>query len=111
MEIQQQTHGAVAVFKPQGPVTQADADGLRMKLLSARTTHLGRFVLDVSAVAYVDGGSLEALLDVTEELEKNGQVLKLCGANDVFREVLELTGLATAFEHFDDVNSAVRSFL
>ena len=27
------------------------------------------------------------------------------------REVLELTDLASMFEHFDDVNSGVRSFL
>ena len=32
-------------------------------------------------------------------------------ANDTLREVLDLTGLSASFECYDDVNSAVRSFL
>jgi hypothetical protein len=35
----------------------------------------------------------------------------MCGANDTLREVLQLTGLTASFEYYDDVNSAVRSFL
>jgi len=38
-------------------------------------------------------------------------MLKLCASNKTLREVLNLTGLSPLFEHFDDVNTAVRSFL
>ncbi len=48
---------------------------------------------------------------MADDLAQGGQALKLCGANEVFREVLELTELTSVFEHFVDVNSAVRSFL
>ena len=44
-------------------------------------------------------------------MSQSGQTLKICGANDTVREVLELTNLAALFEHFEDVNGAVRSFL
>ncbi len=35
----------------------------------------------------------------------------MAGANDTLREVFEITDLAGCFEHFADVNTAVRSFL
>lgn len=111
MDIQQHRHGAVTSVKPHGPLTVADAGTLREQLLDVRSRSLGRLVLDVSAMPFIDSAGLEALLDVTDELAKSGQALKLCGKNDLLREVLELTDLASHFEHFEDVNSAVRSFL
>ena len=111
MKIQQQMHGAVTVLKPVGPVTQVDADSLRDLLLEVRGRSLGRLVLDASAMPFVDSRGLEVLLEVNSELEESGQALKLCGLNEVVREVLELTDLASLFELFEDVNSAVRSFL
>jgi len=50
-------------------------------------------------------------MDVSDELSKGGQVLRICAANKTVREVLELTDLASHFDHFDDANAAVRSFL
>ena len=111
MEIQQQMHGAVASLKPLGPLTGEDAEHLKRKLLEVRARNLGRLVLDLSGVPFVDGLALEVLLATTEELAKSGQALKVCGENEVLREVLELTDLASRFEHFEDVKSAVRSFM
>jgi anti-anti-sigma regulatory factor len=51
------------------------------------------------------------LVELTEELGKSGQALRLCSANKTVREVLELTELTPLFEHFEDANTAVRSFL
>jgi anti-anti-sigma factor len=59
----------------------------------------------------VDSKALEVLLDATERLADSGQALRLCGANETVREVLDLTDLSRFFEHYQDVNSAVRSFL
>ncbi len=111
MEIAQHHHGAVAVLQPTGPLTHEDADELKSRMLEVRRSSLGRLVLDASTIAYVDSRGLEVLVEVAEELAQSGQALKLCGANEVFREVLELTELASVFEHFADTNSAVRSFL
>ena len=70
-----------------------------------------RVVVDLSAVPYLDSKGLEALVEVTEEMGRSGQALRMCGANKTVREVLELTDLASHFEHFQDANTAVRSFL
>ncbi len=84
---------------------------LKKKLMATLGASLGRFVLDMSAIPYVDSKGLEALVEVTEEMSRSGQALRLCAPNKTVREVLELTDLASQFDHFEDTNTAVRSFL
>ena len=111
MNIQQQRHGAVTVLKLEGALTSNDAADFKSRLLKAQRESLGRLVLDASAIPLIDSKGLETLVEVTQVMEQSGKALKLCAANETVREVLELTGLAGMFEHFEDVNAAVRSFL
>ena len=111
MRISEQRSGAVTVLKPEGPILEADAAALREKLMATLSASLGRFVVDMSAVPYLDSKGLEALVEVTEEMGRSGQALRLCAPNKTVREVLELTDLSSTFDHFEDTNTAVRSFL
>lgn len=111
MEIDERQHGAVTVLRPRGPILEGDADGLVGRSREAWEASLGRFVLDASEVAYVDSRGLEALVEVTEMLSASGHALKLCGATETLRETLALTGLSGEFEHYEDVQVAVRSFV
>lgn len=111
MEILEQTSGAVKVLRPRGPLAQGDADQFGERALAAIRAALGRIVVDVSAVQYVDSRGLEVLAELTEELGEGGSALKLCGTNETVREALDLTDLASLMEHYEDVTTAVRSFL
>ncbi len=111
MEIQQTNHGAVTVLKPIGPLCEEDADAVKTQTIEASARNLGRVVLDASAVPYIDSRGLEVLVEMAEALSQGGQALKLSGANEVLREVVELTDVAPLLEQFPDVNAAVRSFL
>lgn len=111
MEIQTQYRGAVLVVRPSGPLAGAEAETFKAALEGFVRDNLGRVVIDASALPYVDSKGLESLADTAAELSRSGKGLKLCGANDTLRQVIELTGLSPQFEHFEDANSAVRSFL
>lgn len=111
MEIGSKRQGAVTVVRPEGALLEADADQVRAALLQTASANLGRVVLDMEAIPFVDSRGLEVLVEVSEELSEGGQVLKLCCANKTVREVLELTELSGLFEHFTDATSAARSFL
>ena len=111
MDIQETREGAVTVIKPLGPLVLGDADEFRRRLEDVRQRSLGRFIVDASAIAYVDSNGLEALVGVTDGLAEGGQALRLCSANETVREVLDLTELADQFEFYQDVNTGVRSFL
>jgi anti-sigma B factor antagonist len=111
MEIQEQVKGAVRVLRPRGPLGQADAEQFKSRVMEVLQASLGRLVIDASAIPFVDSRGLEVLVELSEEMSEGGQALKLCGVNDTIREVLALTDLASMFEHYDEVNTAVRSFL
>lgn len=111
MHIDQQRQGAVTVVKPQGPLTEQDAPVLRGRLREVLAESLGRFVLDASAIPFVDSAGLEALVDAGEDMTKSGLSLKLCAVPETLSQVLTLTGLSDLFEQYEDANSAIRSFL
>lgn len=111
MKVLEQQQGAVTVVKPDGALVGADVKDFATALTHAADTNLGRCVVDLSGVPFVDSSGLEALLDATEHLAGGGRALKLCAVNKTIRQVLELTGLVSHFDHYDDVNSAIRSFL
>lgn len=111
MDIQEQRQGAVTVLKPRGPLCAQDADQFKARAMSVIERSLGRFVVDASDIPYVDSRGLEVLKETTDKLADSGRALRLCAANDTLREILEVTDLSQNFEHFSDVNSAVRSFL
>ncbi len=99
------------MLKPHGALISSDAEQFKARLEEARAKSFGRIVVDASSISYVDSTGLETLVDVTEELADSGHALKLCGLNETIRDVLDLTELATLFEYYEDINSAVRSYL
>ena len=111
MKIQETKQGAVTVLKPSGPLIQSDAPDFKVVATRVAEASHGRFVVDLATIPYVDSQGLETLVDVTEQMSKSGQMLKLCSVNKTLREVMNLAGVASLFEHFDDVNTAIRSFL
>lgn len=111
MDLLTQQRGAVMVIKPTGPLTAAEADTFKSKVRGLIRENLGRIVIDASALHFVDSQGLESLADIADELVHTGKGLKLCAANETIQQVIDLTGLSSRFEHFEDANSAVRSFL
>lgn len=111
MEIKQQQQGAVTVIRPDSPLAGDDADQFVRHVQGILGDSHGRFVLDASDIAFVDSRGLEALLQVSEDMAGSGQTPKLSCVNETVRLVLELTELSPMFEYFDEVNTAVRSFL
>ena len=111
MDIDSQQVGAVAVLKPKGPVAGAEADDLKTQLLAAVAGNLGRVVVDASNMPFVDSRGLEVFVEVSDELAQGGRVLKMCSISETLREVMYATDLLSMFEHYEDVHSAVRSFL
>jgi anti-anti-sigma factor len=109
VRITEQQHGKVTVLKPRGAIVGEEADHLGRQIAKTLQETGGTVVLDASGVPCVDSRGLEVLVDVTEQLIRTGQALKIAGANDVLREVLELTELASLFEQFDDVPAALGS--
>ena len=111
MEIDEQKQGAVTVLRPRGALTESEAAVFSSRVRQSIASTLGRVVLDAGAVPFVDSKGLEALVEIAEELADSGLSLRLCGVNETLREVFDLTGTGSLFEHHEDATSAVRSFM
>jgi anti-sigma B factor antagonist len=112
MLIETNRHGAVSVVRPDGPViTEDDATLFRTETFNVLGSTLGRFVVDATEMTFVDSNGLEALVDITNEVAAGGSQLKMCGVSETLREILMLTGISKKFQQYEDVQSAVRSFL
>lgn len=111
MEITETSQGAVQVIKPNGPLVESDAEQFRARALDMNKQSMGRFVVDATDIPFVDSKGLESLVDIGDEIAESGRAMKLCGANETIREVLEITDVNSMFEHYEDVKDAVRSFI
>lgn len=111
MEIHEHRQGAVTIVSPIGPLVETDAPVFRARIEAVAERSLGRLVLDLGSVAYVDSVGLECLMKTAESTGRAGECLKVCRVNDTIREVLDLTDLSPLFEFFSNQSDAVRSFL
>jgi len=99
------------LIQPKGPLIGSDSTQLRVEFDEARIDCMGRIVLDMEQVPYVDSGGLESLMDISDQMAESGKALKMCGVNETVRQVLEVTNLAVLFEYYEDANTATRSYM
>ena len=110
MKIDCQQAGDIAVVHPSGPLAGDDVDRFRAELSTLVRDGQGRVVLDASAIPYADSKGLEALLDATDLSTEVASPLKIVSCTDSLGEALDIMEISAAFEHFDDLDSALRSF-
>lgn len=110
MRIDETQHGQVTVLQPFGPLAGDDSSQLHGRLGAVVNSGCTGIILDASRISFVDSGGLEVLAEATEQLIRSGRVFKLCAANDIVSEVLQLTELHSLFEQFDSTEAALASF-
>ena len=109
MNITEHRQSNAVVLRPAGAVTGEDADRLGQRLAEVLEGSGVRVVVDMASVAFLDSRALEVLVEATEKLIRGGEVLMLVSPNDVVREVLDLTEVASLFEQYDDLEAAIGS--
>lgn len=103
--------GAVDVISGDDPLTADFVSRVLPLLQECAARGQPHVVLDLERVPLLDSAGLEMLLDVQEEFQRRGGVLKLAGRNPLCREILTITGVAKHFEIYAELASAVGSFV
>ena len=103
--------GAIKVISGSVPLSGDNLDFLRTAVEQSLAEGQPRAVLDLREVALIDSAGLNCLLDVLELFEGRAGVLKLAAPNPLCADILSVTGVGDYFETFQDVNSAVGSFI
>ena len=68
------------------------------------------FVVDLQKTSYMSSAGLRELVSVLKQVKKDGGDLRLCTPSERVSDVLELAGLNSIFEIYDDQVVAVGSF-
>ncbi len=111
MKVERRTIGTVDVCAPLDALADdvsSEFDEVLRRCLSVANP---RVVVDMNEVGYMDSAALDSLVNVSDDLGGRGTQLKLASLTPMCREILELTGLSSRFQFFEDVDAAVRSFL
>ena len=109
MKIDQEYYDDLTLITPQDSLVGDDAVQLGGVLTTLLSENPQDVVINASKITQVDSKGLEVLVDATEQLIRGGRVLKLVGADEMFREILELTELASLFEYADSVDCTTES--
>ena len=104
-------YGRVAVLSPKSELTGDSADSFVASSRQLADSGDHNVVVDCSEVDGLDSAALEALLELQNRCEELRGHVKLCCLDATCQKILELTRLARRFEMFDDLESAVKSFI
>ena len=110
MKVETQPQGMVTVVVPHGPLVADELPDFKQAVEQVTQRRGGRVVIDLSQVAYLDSGGIEALLELDSGQRSSVVGPKLAAITETCREALDLTDALAQLEVFDTVENALRSF-
>jgi len=90
-------HGPVCIVSLTGRIDSSNASNLLTSLGNLIGAGEKAIVIDFAAIAYLTSAAFRALLVATDQAEKNGAQLALCGIVGQVRDLFEMGGLMKAF--------------
>lgn len=103
-------HGIVDVIGGEGSLcadTLSELEPLFERIVSQGAP---RLVIDMAGTAFIDSVGLEWLLDARDRCSELGGQLHLAAPTPLCREILQITGVSSELEVFDDSLQAVGCF-
>ena len=111
MTVSERVVGGIMLLELDGQlVLGSSAEGLRDKVRSLLQQGQRQFIMNLSAVPYMDSGGLGELVQAYATVTKQGGALKLLHLTGRLRDLLVITKLATVFDCYDSEETALASF-
>jgi anti-sigma B factor antagonist len=110
MEITVTEMNRVDLLTVNGRIDSSNASQLGERLNAQIDSGSVNLVVDLSGVEYMSSAGLRELVAALKRVKGDGGDLRLSTPSQRVREVLDLAGLSSIFEIFDDQVAAVGSF-
>jgi anti-sigma B factor antagonist len=110
MKVEVQSLKRVELVTVTGRIDSSNAADFDAALKNLTDNGEYQLVLNMAGVEYTSSAGLRAMVAALRECKKHNGDLRLSDPSDRVQEVLELAGLTTLFQIFDDDVSAVGSF-
>jgi anti-sigma B factor antagonist len=89
--------------------TQTSTSALEALLVFLQTSPK-KILISLALLEFVSSSGLRVILRVAKEVRGYGGEFKVCGANGVVKEVLEISGFDSLLDLYEDETHAVESF-
>lgn len=110
MKLKIQERDAVVVVGLEGNVMQEDVTMFRNRLDDLIHNGKIKIVLDLGRVSYLSSMSLAVIVEAKNHLLASHGDLKLASANNLIRNLFEMTRLIRKIEILDTVDDAIAAF-
>ena len=110
MKINTQDYNDVTVAELQGEMDGDVGELFRRTITEIIAAPKTGVVLDMSGVGFVDSQGLEQLLWARDYCNENRCELRLAGLDENCLKIMEITRLASEFDHYAELANAVKSF-
>jgi anti-anti-sigma factor len=110
VEIETQAMKRVDLLTVNGRIDSSTAPDLDEALQDRMDAGRYNLVLDMSGVSYLSSAGLRALVAALRACKKKGGDVRIATPSNRVSEVMQLAGLDSLFQSFDDVTVAVGSF-
>ena len=105
-----QSMARVDLMTVNGRIDSATAPELDAKLNETMGNGRYQIVMDLAQTSYMSSAGLRALVAALRECKKHNGDVRLAAPSDRVAEVLDLAGLDSLFQTYDDALTAVGSF-
>jgi anti-sigma B factor antagonist len=111
MNINRRTVGKVSVFDIEGKLdTQTSTPALE-ELLEHVASKPGKVLVSLAPLEFISSAGLRVILRVAKEVRGYGGAIRVCEAQGVVKEVLEISGFDSLLDLHADESSAISSLL
>jgi len=108
VDITERSETGATVLEVKGRMTMQTSHQLLDELKGA-TSRSSAILVDLSGVDYMDSSGVGVLVTALKLSKSNGIRFVLSGIKDRVRVVMEMSGLTTLFEIFEDQDAALRA--
>jgi anti-sigma B factor antagonist len=102
--------GAVQVVSSSVPLSAEHMESAKSAFEQCFGKGQPKIVVHMAGIPLLDSEGLELLLNLSDRALRCGGVVQLAEPRPLCRDILQITGLASRFAIFNDLNSAVGSF-
>jgi anti-sigma B factor antagonist len=98
MEIKVRTPGDVIIVDLEGQLDTGTSLSAETEINKVLGTGCSKLVINLANTDYVSSSGLRIFLITAKKMAAQSGKLKLCGPNDVVREILEISGFTTILD-------------
>ena len=110
MEIIEEKHEAISIFKLNGRLDSNTSQGFEKKIFDAISDGSKNMIVDFKDLDYISSAGLRVILKATKALNREEGKIMLCSMQDYVKEVFEIAGFDSFLPIVGTMDEALKSF-